>query len=105
MDLNKMICAHCGQARGKHMASSYHCPVENGFHKTHRFKLYVSRLSNDCHAVAQLKNRSIESIEREVARNLLKQLEQQLGLLDFSREVRQTEVLDGINLIRAGYDL
>ena len=105
MNLNELICAHCGQERGKHTVASYHCPVEGGFHRTQRFKLKVSRLSSDCHSVATLKNRPLDVVEREVARNLFKQLEQQLGLLDFSREISQTEVLDGLNLIRAGYDL
>jgi hypothetical protein len=105
MDLNKLICTHCGQPRGKHSAHSYNCPENGGFHRTQRFKLAVSKISDDCHAVARLRDREIYEIEREIARNLIKQLENQLGLLDFSREIRQAEVLDGINLIRTGYDL
>lgn len=105
MNLNKLVCAHCGQERGKHMASSYHCPDGEGFHKTRRFKLSVSLLSKDCHSVARLKDRSLDVIEREVARNLIKQLEQQLGLLDLHQEVRRTDVLEGINLIREGYGI
>lgn len=105
MNLNKLSCAHCGQERGKHSAHSYNCPVDGGFHRSQRFKLSLRRLSDDCHSVASLRGRPIAEIEREVARNLIKQLEQQLGLFDFSQEIHQAEVLDGINLIRAGYDL
>lgn len=105
MDLNKLICAHCGQARGKHTVASYHCPEEGGFSRVRRFKLAVRKLSDDCHSVKRLQERAIHEIEREVARNLIKQLEQQLGLFDFNRQIHQAEVLDGINLIREGYDL
>jgi hypothetical protein len=105
MNLNKLICSHCGQTRGSHMASSYHCPVDTGFHKTRRFKLSVNRLSDDAHAVIRLRERPMIEIEREVARNLIKQLEQQLGFYDLSGEIHQAEVLDGIGLIRAGYDI
>ena len=105
IELNKLVCAHCGQARGKHSAASYNCPEGASFHRTQRFKLAVSRLADDCHAVSRLSNRPLRDVEREVARNLIKQLENQLGFLDFSREIHQAEVLDGINLIRAGYDL
>jgi hypothetical protein len=105
MNLNKLICAHCGQVRGKHSASSYNCPDEVGFHRTRRFKLAVSKLSDDCHSVKRLQSRAVVDIEREVARNLIKQLEQQLGLLDLATQLKQADVLDGINLIREGYDL
>jgi hypothetical protein len=105
MNLNKLICAHCGQARGKHSVSSYNCPENGGFHRVRRFKLAVSKLSDDCHSVKRLQARAIEEIEREVARNLIKQLEQQLGLLDLATQLQQADVLDGINLIREGYDL
>lgn len=105
MNLNNLLCAHCGQTRGKHSASSYHCPETVGFSRTRRFKLAVRKLSDDCHSVKRLRERAIHEIEREVARNLIKQLEQQLGLFDFSRDIHQAEVLDGINLIREGYDL
>ena len=105
MNLNTLICAHCGQPRGKHSAHSYNCPKEGGFHRVQRFKLAVHKLFDDCHSVKRLQDRAVHEIEREVARNLIKQLEQQLGLYDFSREIHQAEVLDGINLIREGYDL
>jgi hypothetical protein len=105
MNLNKLICAHCGQERGKHSAHSYNCPEDGGFNRAKRFKLAVRKLSDDCHSVKRLQDRAVHEIEREVARNLIKQLEHQLGLFDFSREIHQAEVLDGINLIRDGYDL
>jgi hypothetical protein len=105
MNLNKLVCAHCGQERGKHSAHSYNCPEDGGFSRSKRFKLVVRKISDDCHAVARLRDREIYEIEREIARNLIKQIESQLGLLDFSRDIHQAEVLDGINLIRAGYDL
>jgi hypothetical protein len=105
MNLNKLICAHCGQERGKHSVASYHCPEGNGFSRTVRFKLAVRKLSDDCHSVKRLQDRAVQEIEREVARNLIKQLEQQLGLLDLRTELHQADVLDGINLIREGYDL
>jgi hypothetical protein len=105
MNLNKLICAHCGQERGKHSAHSYDCPEPGGFSRTKRFKLAVNKLSDDCHSVKRLQNRPVYEIEREIARNLIKQIEQQLGFLDFTREIHQAEVLDGIKLIRQGYDL
>ena len=105
MNLNNLLCAHCGQTRGKHSVSSYNCPEGNGFSRTVRFKLAVRKLSDDCHSVRRLRESAIQDIEREIARNLIKQLEQQLGLLDLRAELRQADVLDGINLIREGYDL
>lgn len=105
MELNKLICAHCGNPRGKHTASSYHCPEEIGFSRVKRFKLAVSKLADDCHSVKRLRGHTLEDIEREVARNLIKQIESQLGLLDLRSQIHQAEVLDGINLIRQGYDL
>lgn len=106
MNLNKLICTHCGQERGKHSVFSYHCPIADaGFDEKQRFKLKVVRLSDDCHAVKRLVGRQLSEVEREIARNLIKQFEFQLGLFDFSRELNKADILDGINLIRAGYDI
>lgn len=105
MNLNKLICAHCGQERGKHSAHSYNCMADGNVNRTQRFKLAVRKLSDDCHSVKRLRESAIHEIEREVARNLIKQLEQQLGLLDLRAELHQADVLDGINLIREGYGI
>lgn len=106
MNLNSMICAHCGKTRGQHRVFSYNCPIEGaGFDERKRFKLKVSRLSDDCHAVKALVGRPLVDVEREIARKLIKQFEQQLGLFDFSKNLTHADILDGINLIRAGYGI
>lgn len=106
MKLNSLICERCGLPRGMHMATTYHCPTGSGrFHSSNRFKLAVTRLADDPHKAVSLKRKSLAEIEREIARNVIKQLEYQLGILTFSHEVNSADLIDGLNLLRAGYDI
>lgn len=104
-----MICSKCKQPRGKHTVSSYHCPTENGkFHPTHKFSLYVERLNaTDFKKLLTGRGRSYESMEQEIARRVLKQVESTLAVYDLQSKphYNRQELIESLDLIKRGYEI
>lgn len=105
--MNALLCRKCGAPRGKHQVFSYHCPdADAGFSAVDRFELTVSRLTCDEHTTADLCTRPLAVVEQEVARRVLKNVENVLECLDLSRRTyTQAQLIDALALIRRGYGI
>jgi hypothetical protein len=102
-----LICSKCLQSRGRHMSTGYKCPTDTGFHPTQKFTLLIERLTPDELKVFTKRGRSSEQLEQEVARRVLKQVENTLSLYDLSGGGRldRVQVIDALTLIKQGYEL
>jgi hypothetical protein len=99
------MCKKCGATRGRHQAVTYHCPTATGFHPRERFELDVSGLASDADALARLKGKPLDYIEREVARRVLKNVGAVVSCFDLNRTLTKEELVDALALVRNGYQL
>jgi hypothetical protein len=100
-----MLCSKCGHARGKHQATSYHCPDNGRFSTTNRFSLAVDRM--DPTDLKALTAGNLEVLEGEVARRVLKQVESVLAVYDLQSKAtyNRQELIQSLDLVKRGYNL
>lgn len=104
--MSNLICKKCGLGRGQHMAFKQYCPMPSGgFSQTERFEMKVTSLSMDSEVAARLRGRSLDVIEKEVARRVLKNLETSLSCYDLSRPLSREDLIDALAQVKLGYGL
>lgn len=91
--------------RGKHQATSYHCPVDSRFSPTNRFSLAVDRM--DPIDLKALTTGNLSMLEGEVARRVLKQVESVLAVYDLQSKAtyNRQELIQSLELVKRGYNL
>jgi len=99
-------CKKCGFPKGKHSVFSYNCPTPTGFDPVQKFEIQIQKLSMDADCARRLQDQNLITIEQEVARRVLKNVEAALGTFDLSApDLDRRGLIDALAAVKRGYGI